>query len=408
MSPSKNILIGITGSIAAFKVCNVISSLRKNNWNVQVIATPSALQFVGEASLEGLSDRQVITHDFVPGKMMSHIDLTRWADVFLIAPATAKSINSLAAGTMDGIIGSSYLAYENHKPLLIAPAMNSRMLSHPATQTALQTLRSRSAQILETGKGELACGEYGDGRMMEAEEIVREVEKSLYSRTLRPKILITIGGTRVPIDSVRSLTNTSTGQTGTLLSEALYKAGFDVTVLAAKNAIKPQLIDSLKIFDTYDDLKDLLETTLRSTSFNTVIHMAAVSDFSVREDFSNRKLSSQDGLVLTLQPTKKIISCIKTMAPNATLIGFKLTSSAKDEDVLLAVQKVFSHGADFVVQNDQKTITEKAHLFSLYKKQGAIAQCSRKEELASLLLKFAIKKSTYSTVIPEVPNDLMS
>ena len=189
-SNGKNILIAITGSIAAFKMCSLISQLRKDNWNVQVLVSPAALEFIGRASLEGLSGREILDSDFISGKMMSHIDLARWADVFLIAPATAKTLNGLTAGTLEGIIGSTYLAFEAHKPLLIAPAMNSKMLAHPTTQNALHVLEKRGHTLLSPTHGTLACGEFGEGRMREPEDIYNDILLSVKPNNIQIPILM--------------------------------------------------------------------------------------------------------------------------------------------------------------------------------------------------------------------------
>lgn len=382
MFPSKKLLIGITGSIAAFKVATVISSFRKKGWEVKVIATPSALEFIGQATLEGLSENEVLTSDFSPGKMMSHITLARWADIFLIAPATAKTLNALAAGTGDGILHTTYLAYESHKPLLVAPAMNTQMLNHPTTQNALSVLATRGVQLLSPDSGALACGEFGDGRMMEPADIEASIERALAPKNKATKILLTMGGTRVPIDGVRSITNTSSGATGAQLADDLYLKGYDVTVLAAKSAVQPKLVTSIKLFDTYDDLENQLETTLKTHRFNHVIHMAAVSDFKV--EHSSHKIPSGEEVTLKLTPTKKLIAQIKALAPQAFLTGFKLTVNASPQDVDNAVKSVIRNGANAVIHNDTNHISKSAHTFTLYSYQGPIATVGQKADLVSL------------------------
>lgn len=383
MSPSKKILIGISGSIAAFKIASVISYFKKAGWEIRVIATPSALKFIGEATLEGLSGHAVLTSDFTPGHMMSHIDLARWADVFLIAPATAKTLAGLATGAGDGILHSTYLAYETHKPVLVAPAMNSQMLSHPATQSALRTLRARGTQLLQTDAGLLACGETGDGRMMEPENIIIAVEQATLSVQKTNSVLITMGGTRVPIDQVRAITNTSTGKTGALLADTLLRKGYDVTVIAAKSALKPRLVKKCFLFDTFDDLKVLLESKLNSETYNTIVHMAAVSDFTLPAPMA--KIPSGQPLELRLQPTPKLITMIRKLAPQSHLIGFKLTVDASPETVEKSVDSVFNNGADAVIHNDLSQISSTAHKLTLYVAGRPFASTETAEGLASLV-----------------------
>lgn len=410
MSLSKKLLIGISGSIAAFKVAHVISHFRKKGWEVRVITTPSALEFIGKATLEGLSENEVLSSDFAPGKMMSHIDLARWADVFLIAPATAKTINALAAGTGDGILHSTYLAYESAKPLLVAPAMNTQMLAHATTQKSLAVLKANGVQLLGTDSGLLACGEVGDGRMMEPEHIAVAVERALAPKNSATRVLITMGGTRVPIDGVRSITNTSSGETGAQLADDLYLRGYDVTVLAAKNAIQPQLTTNVKVFDTYEDLEKLLETTLQTQRFNHIIHMAAVSDFTVPAN--TQKIPSGNNVVLELVPTKKLIASIKTWAPHAFVTGFKLTVNASRNDVDNAVKSVIRNGANAVIHNDTSHMSKNGHTFTLYSYQGPIAKVEKKTELVSLFINtlfaadfpFGIQTQNAN----EVPYDSMS
>lgn len=405
MLHSKKLLIGITGSIAAFKIAHVISHFRKLGWEVRAIATPSALEFIGAATLEGLSDHPVLTSDFTPGKMMSHIDWARWADVFLIAPATAKTINNLAAGTGDGPLYSTYLAYEAAKPLLLAPAMNSQMLAHPTTQNSLQTLVNHGATVLGTDSGLLACGEQGDGRLLEPEHIIAAVERALTPKNQSTKILITMGGTRVPIDGVRSITNTSTGTTGAQLADDLYRLGFNVTVMASLNAQKPSLVRNVLLFDTFQDLEALLQRHLQTHSYTQIIHMAAVSDFMVPVNAG--KISSGESMHLQLIPTPKLLSAIKSFAPQSFLTGFKLTVNAAPADVEKSVKSVFRSGADAVVHNDTSQISKNAHTFTLHLPQGPVATVGKKSELVSLFTNSLIN-NTQSLNASEVRYDSLS
>lgn len=176
---SKNILFALTGSISCYKACDLISQLVKSHHTVKTVASASALKFVGEATLEGLSGHKVYTDSFESGSMMSHIDLARWADIFVICPASANTINGLAHGTLGGLIGELYLANNFLKPVVIAPSMNSHMLAHPATQRALKTLSQDGAIVLETEAGPLACGENGYGRLLPTSQILNRIQSIL-------------------------------------------------------------------------------------------------------------------------------------------------------------------------------------------------------------------------------------
>lgn len=166
----------LSGSISCYKACFAISRLAQAGIEIQTVATPAALQFVGRATLEGLTGRPVFTDLWEPGRAMDHIDLARWADLALVAPATANTINRLAAGLADDPIGTLFLAWElDKKPWWVAPAMNAAMLAHPTTQAALQKLDALGIRVLPTGQGALACGEEGAGRLLEPEQLVMQV-----------------------------------------------------------------------------------------------------------------------------------------------------------------------------------------------------------------------------------------
>lgn len=178
MSSSK-ILFQLSGSIAAYKACFVISRLVQDGHEVQTVATSAALEFVGPATLEGLTGKPVFTDVHEAGRMMDHIHLAKWADFAIVCPASANTINRLAAGLADDPIGALFLAYDLKKPYVIAPAMNRQMFAHPATQAALAKLESFGARILPTAEGHQACGDEGTGRLLEPEQILEAIRKGL-------------------------------------------------------------------------------------------------------------------------------------------------------------------------------------------------------------------------------------
>lgn len=167
----------LTGSIACFKACELISQLVQKGFSVKCVATRSALQFIGAATLEGLTGEAVQTDNFEHGKMMSHIDLARWADLILVCPATANSINSMAAGAGGDMITDIFLSNNFLKPFWVAPAMNTQMLLHPATQESLNKLSKWGTTILDTDAGNLACGEQGSGRLLAPQAILEKILK---------------------------------------------------------------------------------------------------------------------------------------------------------------------------------------------------------------------------------------
>ncbi|MBF0547030.1 MAG: flavoprotein [Candidatus Riflebacteria bacterium] len=175
----KNILFQLTGSIACYKACIVISKLVQSGNQVRTLASEAALKFIGKATLEGLTDNAVITEMFGTRFPRAHIDLPDWADLLILCPATANTINALAAGLADNLIGSTFLANNFRKPYLIAPAMNTNMFLHPATQESLKKLEAWGVRILPTDEGRLACGTSGPGRLLEPEKILLEIMKCL-------------------------------------------------------------------------------------------------------------------------------------------------------------------------------------------------------------------------------------
>jgi phosphopantothenoylcysteine synthetase/decarboxylase len=178
MSKSK-ILFQLTGSIAAYKSCSVISKLVQEGFEVQAVCTPSALQFIGQATLAGLTGRPVFTDVFESNRMMDHIHLAKWADLAIVCPASANSINKLAQGIADDAVGTLFLAYDLKKPYLIAPAMNQEMFQHPATQASIQKLQSWNVRVLPTDSGWQACGDLGPGRLLDPDMIHQEILKGL-------------------------------------------------------------------------------------------------------------------------------------------------------------------------------------------------------------------------------------
>ncbi len=174
-SKSKRVLLQMTGSIAAYKACQLISDLKKEAYDVQIVASPSLFHFIGRATLEGLSGHSVFTDMYEQGRAMDHIQLARESDLMILCPATANTINKLAAGVADDFIGALFLANNFKTPYWIVPAMNTEMYQHPATVTSLERLSKWGCRVFKTEDGRLACGEYGHGKMIEPSEILKEI-----------------------------------------------------------------------------------------------------------------------------------------------------------------------------------------------------------------------------------------
>ena len=237
-----NILFKVTGSIAAYKSAIIISKLVQGGCKVNVVATESALKFIGNATFEGLTGNKVFTDSFAEGEMMSHINLVKWADLVIIAPATANTINKLASGVGDSLLTSLFLAHDWNKPYLIAPAMNTKMFNHPATKDSMNKLASWGVKILPTDIGYLACGDVGEGKLLDTDLIYAEIISSLSAISKNGKsVLVTYGGTSESLDGVRTISNISTGKTGAAIAEQLAACGHKVTVLRSANSLVSKL-----------------------------------------------------------------------------------------------------------------------------------------------------------------------
>lgn len=395
-SNSKNILILLTGSIACYKACSVISKLKQLGHKLKIVMSPSSLEFVGAATIEGLTGEAPITGLYTSGHVMDHINLARWADLILVAPATANYINKIAYGIGDDLLSTLFLAHDFEKPFLIAPAMNTKMYMHPTTQESISRLKKWNIEILETASGVLACGEIGSGRLLEPELIVQEVETGLaktgkLKNTSRAvvstfpdvRILITAGGTSEAIDDVRVITNRSTGKTSAALADALIESGFKVSFLHSKNSAQPQFECEKQSFESFQDLENSLKHQLSTQTFNFIIHAAAVSDYSV-DSFDGKINSDANEITLRLKKNPKLIEQMKKLSPQSTLIAFKLTSKADESTIEKKVVNLFENSkCDYVVQNDWSNIAANQHTFRFYERTPAL-KYSRIESTAEL------------------------
>jgi phosphopantothenoylcysteine decarboxylase / phosphopantothenate---cysteine ligase len=262
------ILMLMTGSIACYKACGLVSLLIKNGYDVKVAASASALKFIGEATLEGLTGEAVYSDLWSKGSAMEHIHLERWADLIIAAPGSAHFINRIAYGVGDDLLSTIFLAHEFKKPFLIAPAMNTAMYLNPVTQKSLEILKDFGIKILESASGVLACGETGYGKLLDPELLFQEIQKALKETVISvsrlkefkqlQNVLVTAGGTRESIDDVRFLSNLSSGLTGEKIANHFAELGFNVTLdLADTSSAKTNLSYNLKRFDSFASLSAL-------------------------------------------------------------------------------------------------------------------------------------------------------
>lgn len=358
---NKNILIGITGGIAAYKICELIRLYRKARANVRVVLTPNALNFVTKLTLQTLSNNEVYVDNFsIDEYKPEHIALTE-ADIFVIAPASANTISKLANGICDNLLLSTACAF--NKPFLIAPAMNTNMWENPFIQENLEKLRKNGYHILEPDDGYLACGTNGKGRMREVEEIFEATDKILSSGKLSgKKILITAGGTKEKIDPVRFISNASSGKMGIALADIAAQEGAEVTLVSTFKVDKNY---KNIVTETAKEMEKVVKENLNNQ--DCVIMTAAVSDYRVK-NYSEQKIKKGDEEGITMELVKnpdilKEICNLKQLEKNPTpqpppsrgggacplIVGFCAESENLIEN---AKKKIQNKGCDFLIAND--------------------------------------------------------
>ncbi len=391
------LLFILTGSIAAYKVCQVLSDLKKQNYQIKVIATQAALKFIGLSTLEGLTSEKVSVDLYENGSNMDHIHLIRWADMIVTAPATANYINKMALGIGDDLASTVFLAHDFQKPFLVFPAMNTKMYLHPTVQSSIQKLKTMGIDILDSASGVLACGETGVGRLLEPQQIIHEIhtrlgltkttppESPIASAGLNKKILISSGGTQEKIDDIRVITNKSTGQTAAFIADAFIENGFDVTYLAGENAKRPMLDCHVISYTDFKSLDQILDQNLLN-QHHVFIHTAAVSDYSVVPQ-TGKINSDAEKIEISMIRNPKIINKIKKMKPDIKLIGFKLTSTLDVEHITSKVGALFNNAhCDVVIHNDWSTIKADHHVFNVYKSNELKNKNMSKNDLAQYLI----------------------
>jgi phosphopantothenoylcysteine decarboxylase/phosphopantothenate--cysteine ligase len=405
------ILLKISGSIAAYKSAYLLSKFVQNNFEVQVVTTPSALEFIGKATIEGLSGKPVLVDQYEDGKMMNHIDLIKWADLIILCPASANTINKMANGIGDNLVTSLFIAYDFNKPYLVAPAMNVSMYNHPVTQNSLSKLKKFGITILPTDTGYLACGDYGEGKLIDPDYIFNEIIKSVTELEAddsdNTSILITAGATREQLDSVRFISNLSTGTTASSMADYLSQEGFNITYLHGLNSSLPKNLCQLEQFTDFKNLKSKIRSLLKKRNFDLVIHSAAVSDFTVDTILKNNrvikkqkdlKIKSGSNLNIKLKPTEKIVDDIKTFSKNKklTLISFKFMVQTDLSKAKIKVKELFQHSnSDYVVLNffQDRIKTSKQTNFYIFNDKMIYSKVENSIQLADNVKKIINKEA---------------
>lgn len=352
MIAGKKIVLGITGSIAAYKACLIIRGLIKRGAEVQVVITPAGKEFITPVTLSALTHKPVISEFFSQrdGSWHSHVDLGLWADAMLIAPCTASTLGKMAHGIADNMLITTYLSMK--APVFIAPAMDLDMYSHPATQENLRTLIGYGNHVIEPGCGFLASGLEGKGRMEEPENIIQALEDFFQAQQdLRgKKILITAGPTYEKIDPVRFIGNYSSGKMGFALAEECAKRGAEVTLIAGPVALSCSSgIHRVNV----ESCQEMYNASIEAFPLqDAAILCAAVADFKPAMTADRKIKRGEDGLRLQLEPTQDIAASLgKMKQERQRLVAFALETDHEESN---AESKLKKKNADFVVLNSTR------------------------------------------------------
>ena len=345
----KKILLGVTGSVAAYKTAELVRLLRKNNFFVQVILTKSAKQFVTPLTLQALSGNPVLENmwESMEGNGMEHINLTRTADLLLIAPASGNFIAKLANGLADDLLTNLCLA--RSCPLLVAPAMNVEMFNNIATQRNIETIKNDGIVLSGPDSGEQACGEVGFGRLINFESMMLDIKKIISSQIfLNKKILISSGATLEKIDEARAITNLSSGLMGLNLAKMAYTMGAEVTVISGHSNYEfPPCIKTIKAVN-HDEMNKSITSNIEKNDI--YISAAAISDY--KPNYIKGKIKKEnENISLELKKTKDILSYIGKNFGHKLVVGFAAESENLIEN---ARRKLVLKNLDIIIANEIK------------------------------------------------------
>jgi phosphopantothenoylcysteine decarboxylase / phosphopantothenate---cysteine ligase len=352
MLAGKKIVLGICGSIAAYKSALLTRLLVKAGAEVKVLMTKDALHFINPLTLSTLSKHKVDTDLITEEQWNSHVDLGLWADVFIIAPASANTIAKLANGFCDNLLTAACLSARC--PVFIAPAMDTDMWKYPATKRNIKTLKEFGYNIIDVEKGELASGLIGEGRMAEPEHILTYLEKAIGQKSLKQRrlagktALVTAGPTHEAIDPVRFISNNSTGQMGASIAKALYDEGADVTLVAGPGSYFPENKSIRLVHVT--TAKQMYNACLKHfKKADITVMAAAVADYTPVNVADKKIKKHSEALILELKPTKDILAELgKQKSKKQLLIGFSLETDNESKN---ALQKLHEKKLDAIVLN---------------------------------------------------------
>ena len=355
MLKDKNILLGVTGGIAVYKIANLASMLKKQGANVKVIMTENACQFITPMTFETLTAQKVYTDTFDRNFefKVDHIELGKWADVFLIAPATANVIGKLANGIADDMLTTTALAMRC--PILVSPAMNTAMFENKVVKHNIMKLRTYGMDIIMPASGHLACGDTGAGKMPEPEMLLEYIKRGVYKKKdlVGKKVCVSAGPTREAIDPVRYISNNSTGKMGVEIAKmAAYRGAKVSLIVGPSNVFVPDFINRIDIKSAEDMYEEIMKI---SDSQDIIIKAAAVADYTPA-NYSDEKIKKKDGdLAIELSRTKDILKELgerKENNPKKQFIcGFSMETENMEEN---SKNKLAKKNADMIVANNVK------------------------------------------------------
>ncbi|WP_129596354.1 bifunctional phosphopantothenoylcysteine decarboxylase/phosphopantothenate--cysteine ligase CoaBC [Anaerophilus nitritogenes] len=385
----KNVVVGITGGIAAYKGVDVVSKLKKQGFEVFVIMTKSAQEFINPLTFQSLSQNYVITDMFKEPKTweVEHISLAQKGDLFVVVPATANVIGKIANGIADDMLTTTVMATK--APVLLAPAMNTNMYENSIVQENIKKLKDFGYYFIEPAEGRLACGDIGRGKLPEPEEIVKEASLLLKNeKDLKgTKILITAGPTKEPIDPVRYITNHSSGKMGYAIAECAEDRGAEVLLISgATNLATPKGVKRIDVTTTNDMYQEVLK---KFSWADIVIKSAAVADYRPAMVEKNKIKKKDNDLSITLTRNPDILKELGSKKEHQILVGF----AAETQNLLEnANNKIKKKNLDFIVANDLTKegagFKSDTNIVSIIDKNGSIEHCEKmsKKELAKIIL----------------------
>ena len=393
----KKILLGISGSIAAYKTPFIVRILKSFEAEVRVIMTPAAKEFVSPLTLSTLSENPVLSTFTETSNdnpvWNNHVELGKWADIFIVAPATSNTISAMVNAKCDNILIATYLSCT--AKVYVVPAMDLDMMNHSANQSNLKELKSLVKKVLPVGQGFLASGLYGKGRMLEPDEIIKFIEQDTLENLplFKKNILVTAGPTFEPIDPVRFIGNHSSGKMGFALAEEAAKLGAEVTLITGPTSVSTT--HNIKIINVVTAEQMFREVNKNFDKIDIAIASAAVSDFKPK-DYKKNKIKKENNLEsIKLEPTIDILSWMGNNKKQKFLVGFALET---EDEVKSALKKLRSKNLDLIIMN---SLNEPGAGFSI--DTNKISLINKKEEIIKFELKPKkdVAKDIFSQILKE-------